>query len=394
MIDKMIYDDWMQRMLESNLEKVFYNINEFDKNWIKHINKLYLDNLNTILRKGGNRKRSELINKIETIPILELKIYNGMVKINNKINKHENHVIIFEKMFTAAVEWAKSNGLDVPNTYIYIYVSDKVCWYGENTQHKIPLLHYVCTSNNVYPLIPDTTFTSFWLENKYSNKEISWDETKKLINEYIPEKKKDVMYFKGTLTGQNRTNLRAMARSRIQKRDRVIIDLEANKKFDPIYKFADYGILLNLPGHGDWSNRFKYLFLMKSVTVNVNVVTNIDLTIQPTYTKYERSVNLTFIDLIMDPNVDYINIDYVYYGPREFCSDTTKYDELTNNEVKNMLMQLNVVYEDIVNHKDRYQPMVNRAFNKINMLNEDRINQYLFKCITLTHQLIGNESLL
>jgi hypothetical protein len=48
---------------------------------------------------------------------------------------------------------------------------------------------------------------------------------------------------------------------------------------------------------------------MKSVTVNVNVVTYIDLDIQPAYDEYEKSVNMTFIDLIMDPNVDYVNID-------------------------------------------------------------------------------------
>ena len=388
----MIYNDWLQSSLESGLEKIFNNINEFDRGWVKHINELYMKNLDVIASKS-RKENVDKINKIESIPILELKIYNGTVEINNKITKHPDHVIIFKKMFTNAVKWAKLNGLSVPNTYIYIYISDKVCWYGGNTQYKIPLLHYVCTSNKIYPLIPDSTFTSFWLDNKYSEKEISWDETKKIINEYIPDQKKNVMYFKGAPTGKDRTNLRVLAKSRIQKRDRVIINLDSNKQFDPIYKFADYGILLNLPGHGDWSNRFKYLFLMKSVTVNVNVVTYIDLDIQPAYDEYEKSVNMTFIDLIMDPNVDYVNIDYIYYGPRKFCSDTKKYDELTNNEVKNMLRQLNILYEDIVNHKDKYQPMVDRSYKKINMLDEDRINQYLFKCVTLTHDLIGSEPL-
>lgn len=389
----MIYDDWMQKLLESKLEKTFENINEFDRSWIKHINNLYLENLK-IISKKLDKKGNRLIEKIECIPILELKIFDGKVTMNNKISKHEKHVSIFQKMFTNAVEWAKSNGLSVPNTYIYIYISDKVCWYGENTQHKLPLLHYVCTSTNVYPLIPDTTFTSFWIDNKYSDKEISWDETKTLISHYTPEKKKDIMYFKGAPTGAGRTNLRMLTENRIKKRDRVIIDLTSNKNFDPIYKFADYSILLNLPEHGDWSNRFKYLFLMKSITVNINVITNIDLSLQPEFTKYEKSINLTFIDLVMDPNIDYINIDYNYYGPRKFCNNVTRYDELTNKEVNKMLIQLNMIYEDIVKNKKKYEPMIDRGFKKINMLNEDRINQYLFKCITLTHELIGDKPLI
>jgi hypothetical protein len=115
------------------------------------------------------------------------------------------------------------------------------------------------------------------MKKKYEGKCYDWDEVKNIIkkNKYAKlknfELKKNVIFFKGTATTKKTFKLREDLEEYARKRkDFLEIKLDGWQHYEPVENFSKYKFLLNLPGHYHWSNRLKYLFLMKSFVINVN----------------------------------------------------------------------------------------------------------------------------
>jgi hypothetical protein len=107
-------------------------------------------------------------------------------------------------------------------------------------------------------------------------------------------------------------------------------DIEISEKHRiPMETFCNYKYLLNLPGFQPWSYRFKYLFLMNSIVINIDLY--------PHFKKNDPNQEWrTFIDRLFEDGKDYVNIIMNWF----------KHDDLENKkELNNVLSRLNDIYK-------------------------------------------------
>jgi hypothetical protein len=151
------------------------------------------------------------------------------------------------------------------------------------------------------------------------------------------------------------------------------IKLDAWANFEYLWNFEKYKILLDLPGIYPWSNRIKFLFLMNSVVVKINIET-----IGDDY--YDKSW-ISFIDYAVD-NTDYVNIIVKYY---RITDGTAKMKN--ENEFLKLIKTLKIVYDDINNNPTKYKLMIKKTKKKIEKLTNDRIYQYIYTGIVLNSKI-------
>ena len=265
-------------------------------------------------------------NNEEFFPLLEYVIKDGKVSISDikNVKKHytdkkDTRYIDNYNIISKTLKWCKKNKLPVPNTTLYIWISDRFPWYVQKLD-TFPIWVYARPKNIKMPIFPDNTFECLQLQEKYKGKCYDWDSIKQIVNsECKNNKKSSIIYFKGTPTTRRVSRIREDLKEYHKKFNIPIkILLDAWEVYEPVYKFCEYLYLLNLPGHYPWSNRLKYLFLMDSIVINVNVNT---VNIDPEYTDPHY---ITLIDYIVD-NKDYIEILYNYYRVGgKYINKTTK----------------------------------------------------------------------
>lgn len=187
----------------------------------------------------------------------------------------------------------------IKDTYVLMWIHDREAY--EFLNNNFPIF-VNCNANMKHQLImPDVTFDKIDFQIKYgTEKSYNWDEAKKLILDYKPTEKIHKIYFKGTNTGQKRHKIREYF-NKFQKNTKLLIKLDAWDEYEPMYMWKKYNALLNLPGHYDWSNRFKYLFLMDKLVINVNPIMDDD--------GYISGRSETFIDYYVKPNIHYCDLD-------------------------------------------------------------------------------------
>jgi hypothetical protein len=148
----------------------------------------------------------------------------------------------------------------------------------------------------------------------------------------------------------------------------MVVQLDAWKSYVPVWEFAKYKYLLNLPGHYPWSNRMKYLFMSKSLVINVSVITK--------GSDYIDEPFETISDYIFKPSVDYLDINMTYFVPKNRHALNTPVEQVTEN---------NRVYNDILSavdvSADTYTKITNSAYDKANALNLDHIYKYMYHLI-------------
>jgi hypothetical protein len=330
--------------------------------------------------------------KVYVYPLVKYKIYNNKVYVEKKIRKKYNdkNDERFEqnlRLIEKTIEYCKKNNLQVPNTTLYIFISDRVPWYGKNTMEFDNLPIYVNSKpkNFNLPIFPDTSFECLSLETKYGEKCYDWDEIKKKMIEYNKKvkNKENKIFFKGTRTTVFNHKLRENLEIYAKNRKNYIIQLDAWNKYIPIYKFADYNFLLNLPGRYPWSNRFKYLFLTRSLVINISVITI-------NFGKY-FTVDMdweTLIDYVIDGK-DYINIIlkfYQYNGDDNDIKKETK--RLNENEFNKVVNKLNKIYETFETNKDKYDKIINNGYENVKQLTNERIYSYIYRAIIENSKII------
>lgn len=150
--------------------------------------------------------------------------------------------------------------------------------------------------------------------------------------------------------------------------DKMIIQLDAWKSYIPVWEFAKYKYLLNLPGHYPWSNRMKYLFLTKSLVINVSVTTK--------GSDYVDEPFDTISDYIFKPDEDYVDIGMTYFVPKRRHGIDTPVEQITEN---------NRVYKEILSvmntPSEAYARMTKSAYDKANAFSMEHIYMYLYHLI-------------
>jgi len=274
---------------------------------------------------------------------------------------------------------------DVPNTRMYIWISDRFPWYIK--PEEFPIYVFARPKNALFPIFPDNTFANLSIDVKYGKKQMDWNEIKKLINDNCSDKdfnsKMDKIYFKGADTTKRIHKIRSKLAKYGKKKDHILpldIHLDAFTNYEPIYSFCNYKYLLNLPGHYPWSNRLKYLFLMKSIVINVNVkIVSIDST-------YNDDVYITFIDYVVTPD-DYNDIIFTYYKTRD-RSKTAIAEKMNVDEFNKFIKSLTRLYKDIVENPTKYVKTMERAYDKINNLGNIDVYEYIYNAIKLNSKIL------
>jgi hypothetical protein len=370
-------DHTFRKHLEDDLRKVYEHFKDpanFDITTPDHMKK-------TFFSAKGNPQ-----------PLVCFEIKDGKcIMDDDGKNIKDDRPIHTQLMFENTIAYAKRNGLKVPNTKMYVYISDRFPF--ENPEFvKFPIYLLAKPKNVKVPLLPDGTFEVLHVEQKYKGKSMNWDEVKdKILAENGKHKKrKDLMYFKGTNTTKRIHNMRQMLAD-FSKTSPVPIEiqLDAWKAFENVWDFNKYTHLLNLPGHYPWSNRFKYILLMDSIVINVDVRT---VCSEPVY---EDEEYVSFIDYIVKPGVHYVNIPYTYYDSfppperMELKEEAKKLTEKENEKLRNELVR---IYEDSVKNPKKYEKMKQAAIETVSKLTMDEMYHYLYTAICLNADLLNSNS--
>ena len=305
----------------------------------------------------------EILNKIENImntnekykqKILKVVIYKNNITYHNVFgDARKKHIInILNNMKKYIIE----SGKQLPNLVAYLYISDN---FSQEYQ-DLPFFVLAKPQNRNGILFPDNTFFCHRLEKKREN----WDIIKKKVTdkcniEAIKDKINKI-YFKGANTGEDKHNLRFM----LSQEKNLPLSIKLSEKYTPMYSFCKYKYLLNLPGHQTWSYRFKYLFLMNSFIINVAVIQH--------YNEFEKNDKwLNFFDVILEPDTDYIEIEYNWYENKD-----------NSNEYKKLINKLDDIYKYYNSNPEEFQSIITNGFNKINNITNNLILEMLYDLLT------------
>ena len=347
-------------------------------------------------------------------------------------------------LFKDAYQWAKQNNMPIPTITMYLWVSDTHPYYLTDIDKKFPIMSYCSPANMDYILFPDESFACLQVSQKYKGECKNFDQVKALILEHIPKTKIDQIYFKGVPTTDRQSRLRedlekiaavlpskpdtprprqtptrspskaktprkspmvlsskpaksptkspskspakikspeligAVGGSQMAK-PRMLIKLDAWSVYEPLYEWSKYKWLLNLPGRYPWSNRFRWLFLMKSGVINVDVQT-----VGRGYTDYAY---MSFINLIVKPGIDFINIDTVYNNKIRPGAHPSQAD-LDAQYNENTRVYQAILDQTAAMPEAKYNEMVESGFNKVNTLTSALVSQYIYSLMVENAKLI------
>jgi hypothetical protein len=351
---------------------------------VTYINKVYskyhtvdykvLDNLREIFIKS-NLRISNTIEGQYPLQIFHISEDGIIYDTEKKVNRMEMNYTLFKN----ALSYAKKHKLPIPTTTIYLWVSDTHPYFLPDADKKFPIMTYCSPANMDYILFPDDSFACLQINQKYRGECKDFDYVKKLIIKNTTLKKIDKIYFKGTTTTDRQSRLREDLEKIAMTDNRVIIKLDAWQSYEPLYAWSKYKWLLNFPGRYPWSNRLKYLFLMKSGVINVDLRT--------IGGDYVDEPYMTFINLIVKPDIDYINIHSTY---------NNKIRPGRHPEQKDLDIQYaenKRVYNEIIKRTESitptdYNKMIKSSFDKANIINNDLISFYIYNLILANAKLI------
>jgi len=276
------------------------------------------------------------------------------------------------ELINKSIEYAILNKLYVPDTTLHVWISDRIPWYND-IDKKFPIFLFAKPLKTNYLLLPDNTFGCLTISQKYVGLCHDWDKVKNIIVDNCSnielKDKTNQMYFKGTATTVRNSRIRENLQKYSLKNKWLNVRLDGWTNFINIESFCNYKFLLNLPGRYPWSNRFKYLFLMKSIIINIDVYS----------VSLENEFNdlpwISLINHIVRPNKEYINLKMTYYHSK----NPEKVKELNYKEYIKITKKLKKIHDttDI----DAYKPMIDSAYRRVNKLNNTHINEYIYNCI-------------
>jgi hypothetical protein len=367
------YTDEYQSNLENELVKIYSTFEkEFDPNIIEKLRQHHLKKVESYKDKFPD-------------PLVDFPIRNGKCEFSKSAEAFidDNRIKLIYNLITNTLHWCKQHDYKIPDTILYIYISDK---YPPGIEFsKYPIFVFARPRGLNFPIFPDNTFNKLSLHAKYRGKAYNWDKIKKkIISNDDSLYKRDIMYFHGSNTTNKNHNMRKILED-FSKANKVPMEihLDAWKNYEPIWNFTKYKYLLNLPGRYPWSNRLKYLLLMNSIVINISVkMVNIDGTMNEPW--------ISFIDYLVEPNQDYIDIPYIYYRADNDASneDKKRAELLKQEEDKKLCEQLVKTYHDIKANPKKYDKMVEHANTTTKELSLSRVYKYIYEAIKLNSKYV------
>jgi len=312
---------------------------------------------------------------------------NKVSSYHPDVDKKEERQFYNLKLIKRTVEYCIKNNKKVPDTHLFFWVSDRVPWELGELMDKYPFYVYAKPKDINNIIFPDNTFECITLKKKYEGECFDWDTIKSMfakINKSYMEKL-NLVYFKGTATTKTIHRIREILEKYSRNKKHFTIFLDGWKKYEPITEIAKYRYLLNLPGHYPWSNRFKYLFLTQSVIFNINVFTK-----AITEDGWNEEEYLSFMDLIMEPDVDYFDLKFTYYnvGINKSIQLQNKARIMTEKEINKIITKINDIYFNPTKYKDKIESMIKSYNKKIEKLDLEFIYEYIYQCILLNSKII------
>jgi len=332
--------------------------------------------------KSRTEKNKDMKYPLVKYTIKDKKVYIKVDWIENFLTKDELAQETdkrIEQIYNMINNTIKFINKPIPDTDLYFWISDRVPWYN-NIDKRFPIFVYAKPINTHFILFPDNTFDCMTEDAKYSTQCLTWDETKKgiLKNSSLIDnnKKNNVMFFKGTATTRLNSHIREnlCEISNNTESKWLSVKLDGWESYMPMNKFCEYTILLNLPGRYPWSNRFKYLFLMNSLVINIDV-----FSIDTEHIEFEPEW-ITFINLLVRPNKHYINILMKYYYSHN-KEEKEKNKQLNHTEFQYVFNKLKKIYDDFKNDNTKYQKIITKGYEKISKLTNSDIYEYIYNCI-------------
>ena len=251
---------------------------------------------------------------------------------------------------------------NLPNFFIPFYVSDPY-FYQDN---DLPFFVEAKPENKKGILYPDKDYYNILIENKF----ITYDDFKSLLKLKGCSnfnKKIDLIYFSGANTGADKHNIRMKLNDIVQDNNNKNYDININTQFVPMYDFAKYKYLLNLPGHQPWSYRMTKILLMESLIFDVSITQTYIIN------NNKKDINkkwIQFFSNYFENEEDYIEINY------DWTENVT-----SDAQVLSIYEKINDLYSYYNKNPDEYKKIAKNSFKKANELSNeifDKTYQFLF----------------
>lgn len=277
------------------------------------------------------------------------------------------------------------------NVRINLVITDGV-HYGNILKPVLQIVGF-----DTYPniVIPDDSF----MTDPTTAKPTDWDSMKKSIIKLQSKEKKNIMYFKGADTGctvKFDNHVKFCIRQKLAQLPYKWLEIDVGNGKVPIHRFSQYKYLLNLPGHQPWSYRFKFLFLMKSLVININmVIIYTDYGVKATkfvnfYDKFFRELvwneyydKSTRIDV---KNIDYVTINCHFFKPEKSVANQSSsrpsqdnLNYLNDIAFNAMTKQLKNLYEYFEEYNEDYQTIVNNGYERVQHITNDSLLYAYYK---------------
>jgi hypothetical protein len=371
-LSKIPYQDEYQTILESSIDS---SLGDYK------INKDTFADMKKYLETNIRYKRRCLLVSIKNNKI-------SFTTPNPKANIWErdgvdNRVFTFVKMIKDLDNWCTNNKCILPECEFVIYAADTFAW--EEVAKDLPWFIMAKPINRPGILIPDNSFIShgisgdIGLNNMKSGKATKesaryndwmWDKLVKKSKSLSFDKTKKEVYFKGANTGMYKFATRDYL-SKYKWDIPIIIDLSS--MHEPMFEWSKYPGLLNLPGHQPWSYRLKYLYLLKSPVINVDVLLRYT---DPLSDEKESGLErwVQFFDPLFIPNEDYIQVSQIYYDNPKLQN----FGELRKESYDKLVADINSSYKTIQSENTYAE----NAYKKITKLTTSRILQFLYVTIS------------
>jgi len=299
-----------------------------------------------------------VLDEMEQIFLTNNKYKKALLKIIIKDNKMEiirdttadnqkiNTMIELLKKFQ---KYADDNNKKILNCTFYLYISEVYTY----EYQQLPFFVLSRPENRNGIIIPDESF----IEHDVKGMKLNWDELKEIIKSHCgiaKYEKINKLYFRGSNTGTDKHNLRKLLEK--ERRLNTFYDITVGLYNVPIYDFCKYKYLLNLPGNQPWSIRWKYLLLMKSLMINVDVRQHYE------YTTNDRW--MSFYGQLFENKIHSIDLIYDWYE-----NDPDKNKE----SLKKLVSDIKETYTYYEDNPDAYDEITNNAYKKINLITLDLV---------------------
>jgi hypothetical protein len=305
--------------------------------------------------------------------ILKIEIKNNKIKVLHNIKQYGRRGEGLIKVVEMALKYGK-----IRDGILYLHVADEYVYQFPN----LPIFIIAKPKDKNGILMVDNTFVDVEPETKTAETKsimIDWEENGKMVNEKCNDNKlKDKMnkvFFIGQNISLKKTNfnMRKWLNDEMSKIKTMPLEVLLTDKsgYVPTSDFCKYKYLLNLPGMSPWSFRFKFLFLMKSLIINVAL-----------YRQYGNAYDekwINIFDSIFIPNKDYIELSYNYNE-----------NENQNDNLKKLITDIDEIYKIMEKDTEFYNRITNSGYKKGKIINNKNISKIAYKVLNEYTSRIAN----